>query len=217
MTPGDASAAQSARPAPRITPVMRQYLEAKAEYPDALLLFRMGDFYELFFEDAQRAALDLELTLTSRDKDKGDDAIPMAGFPHHAAASYISRLIEQGHKVAICDQMEDPRQAKGLVKRAITRVVTSGTALEDEVLDARRNNFLAALVAVPDDTAEPAPGDDRASCYGLAAIDVSTGECSALQTADLPELIETIDRLGVTELLHATDLEPGVVRKISLL
>src|SRR5512137_1155590 len=166
MAAGDSNASPTTRLTPRLTPMMRQYLDAKAEYPDALLLFRMGDFYELFFEDAEKAATGLELTLTSRDKDKGDDAIPMAGFPHHAAASYISRLIEQGHKVAICDQMKDPRQAKGLVKRAITRVVTSGTALEDEVLDARRNNYLAALAAV-------AVGDDVR--LGLCAIDVSTG------------------------------------------
>ena len=105
------------------TPMMRQYEEAKAQCPDALLLFRMGDFYELFHEDARTAAKVLGLTLTSRDK--GENPIPMAGFPHHQLDSYLAKLIAAGHRAAVCEQVEDPKQAKGLVKREITRVVTA--------------------------------------------------------------------------------------------
>src|SRR5580658_393083 len=105
------------------TPVMRQYLSAKSAHPDALLFFRMGDFYELFYEDAVIAARALELTLTSRNKGS-DDEIPMAGVPHHAASSYIQRLLDQGHKVAICEQMADPSKTKGIVPREVVRIVT---------------------------------------------------------------------------------------------
>ena len=112
---------------PKLTPMYRQYMEIKQEYPDALLFYRMGDFYELFFEDAELASRELQLTLTSRSKDDG--GVPMCGVPWHAAEAYISQLVEKGFKIAVCDQIEDPKQAKGLVKRAVTRVVTSGTAL----------------------------------------------------------------------------------------
>src|ERR1700720_490311 len=111
------------------TPLMRQYAAIKKDHPQALLFFRLGDFYELFFEDAQVAARELQITLTSRNKEKGA-AIPMCGVPYHAAEGYISRLIQKGHRVAICDQMEDPRIAKKLVKREVTRVVTPGAAMD---------------------------------------------------------------------------------------
>src|SRR6266568_8619911 len=123
---------------------MQQYHRMKAEHPDALLFFRLGDFYELFFEDAVVAARALEITLTSRNKEKGA-AIPMCGVPFHAAEGYISRLIQKGHRVAICDQVEDPKAAKGLVKREIMRVVTPGTAMDSNLVRSRENNFLAAV------------------------------------------------------------------------
>src|SRR3974377_1593844 len=127
------------------TPLMRQYAAVKKEHPNALLFFRLGDFYELFFEDAVVAAKELQITLTSRNKEKGT-AIPMCGVPYHAAESYIAKLIRRGFRVAICDQMEDPRVAKKLVKREVTRVVTPGTAIDSQVLEPRANNYLAALL-----------------------------------------------------------------------
>jgi DNA mismatch repair protein MutS len=148
------------------TPLMRQYAAIKSEHPTALLFFRLGDFYELFFEDAILAARELQITLTSRNKEKGL-AVPMCGVPYHAAEGYISKLIRRGFKVAICDQVEDPRLAKKLVRREVTRVVTPGTAT-DTSLSAEENNFLAAI----------APAGDG---LGFAALDVSTGEFRATE------------------------------------
>src|SRR5471030_3280581 len=144
------------------TPLMRQYNSIKEQVPNALLMFRLGDFYELFFEDAVVAARDLEITLTSRNKEKGA-AIPMCGVPYHAAEGYFSRLIRKGHRVAICDQMEDARFTKKLVKREITRVVTPGTAIDSSLVRARENNYLAAV----------ARNGDRSA---VAHVDISTGE-----------------------------------------
>src|SRR6476661_5196284 len=125
---------------PMTTPMMQQYRDAKERHPGMILLFRMGDFYELFESDAETAARVLGLTLTSRDK-----SIPMAGFPHHQLESYLQKLLGSGHRVAVCDQVEDPAQAKGLVRRDVTRVVTPGTLTEDDLLDPRQANHLAAL------------------------------------------------------------------------
>src|SRR5215471_13379506 len=125
------------------TPLMRQYAAIKKEHPTALLFFRLGDFYELFFDDAVLASKELQITLTSRNKEKGI-AIPMCGVPYHAAEGYISKLIRKGFKVAICDQMENPRLAKKLVRREVTRVVTPGTAA-DLSLSSEENNFLGAV------------------------------------------------------------------------
>ncbi len=147
----------------RISPLMDQYYRTKQQYQDALLLFRVGDFYETFGEDAKVVARDLNITLTSRQRDDAGNRIPLAGVPYHALESYLSRLIKAGHKVAICDQVEDPKTAKGLVKREITRVVTPGTIIEPSMLEESSNNFLAALVME----------DGRA---GVAFADVSTGE-----------------------------------------
>src|SRR3984893_18351849 len=130
------------------TPLMRQYAAIKKDHPSALLFFRLGDFYELFFEDAQVAARELQITLTSRNKEKGT-AIPMCGIPYHSAEGYIGKLIRKGFKVAICEQMEDPRIAKKLVKREVTRVLTPGTSV-DAQLGSAENNFLAALAQVGD-------------------------------------------------------------------
>jgi len=148
------------------TPLMRQYAAIKKEHPSALLFFRLGDFYELFFDDAVVAARELQITLTSRNKEKGV-AVPMCGVPYHAADGYISKLIRKGFKVAICDQMEDSRLAKKLVRREVTRVVTPGTAA-DSALSSEENNFLAALAQVGDGV-------------GFAALDLSTGEFRATE------------------------------------
>jgi DNA mismatch repair protein MutS len=129
----------------RHTPVMEQFFAAKGQYPDALLFFRMGDFYELFYDDAKLAAEVLDIALTSRGKDRQGEDIPMAGVPHHAAAGYLARLLEKGFKVAICEQLADPSTVKGIVPRGVVRVVTPGVALEPDALDARTDNVLAAV------------------------------------------------------------------------
>jgi DNA mismatch repair protein MutS len=148
---------------------MRQYLDAKRQHRDAIVLFRMGDFYEMFFEDAITASRVLELTLTSRAKDTAGTAIPMCGMPFHAVDSYLARLIRKGYRVAICEQVEDPRKAKGLVRREVTRVVSPGTFTDAGYLDAREPAFLTAIAA---------HGPDR---FGVACLDVSTGEFSAAE------------------------------------
>lgn len=154
--------------------MMIQYLSAKKENPDALLFFRMGDFYEMFFEDAETASRALEIVLTARES--GGEKVPMCGVPHHSASGYIARLINQGFKVAICEQVEDPRQATGIVRREVVRVITPGTILEDYMLDEGRNNYVAALYQLE-------------NCAGVAYLDVSTGDfmCSWLKG---PELLE---------------------------
>src|SRR6516225_1043336 len=148
------------------TPLMRQYAAIKKEHPNALLFFRLGDFYELFFEDAVVAARELQITLTSRNKEKGI-AVPMCGVPYHSAEGYIAKLIRKGFKVAICDQMEDPRLAKKLVKRQVTRVVTPGTAADSQ-LGAEENNFLDCVARIRD-------------VVRFAALDLSTGEFRATE------------------------------------
>src|SRR5580692_10346863 len=125
------------------TPLMRQYHGIKQQVPNTLLLFRLGDFYELFYDDAVLAARELEITLTARNKEKGQP-IPMCGVPYHSAENYITRLIQKGYRVAICDQTEDPRLAKKLVRREVTRIVTPGTAMNANLVRPRENNFLAA-------------------------------------------------------------------------
>ena len=153
---------------------MRQYFDAKRQYRDAILFFRMGDFYEMFYEDALTAARALELTLTSRSKDANGGAIPMCGVPYHAADTYIARLIKKGFRVAVCEQMEDPRKAKGVVKREVVRVLSPGTLTDAGYLDAREPAFLMALAPGP-----PASGP----CFGAALLDLSTGEFT---TAEYP-------------------------------
>ena len=149
---------------------MRQYFEAKRQYRDAIVFFRMGDFYEMFYEDALTAARALELTLTSRSKDATGGAIPMCGVPFHAADGYIARLVRKGFRVAVCEQVEDPRKAKGLVRREVVRVVSPGTLTDAGYLEAREPAFLMSLAP-----ADPAPG------YGVALLDLSTGEFSTAE------------------------------------
>src|ERR1700755_791495 len=146
------------------TPLMRQYSAAKQQHPDALLFFRMGDFYELFFEDAQIASRELQITLTARDRER---SVPMAGVPSHAANGYLSRLLRKGYRVAICEQMEDPKLTKKIVRREVTRVLTPGTAI-DPALGSEQNNFLAALSF----------GEQSAA---LALLDLSTGDFRAAE------------------------------------
>ena len=174
------------------TPLMRQYAAVKKEHPTALLFFRLGDFYELFFDDAIVAAKELQITLTSRNKEKGI-AVPMCGVPYHAAEGYIGKLIRKGFKVAICEQMEDPRQAKKLVRREVTRVVTPGTAA-DSSLGSDENNFLAALAQVGDRV-------------GFAALDLSTGEFRATEFSGenaLRRVQEELEQLRPKELLYGS-------------
>ncbi|MDW7652078.1 MAG: DNA mismatch repair protein MutS, partial [Bacillota bacterium] len=150
------------------TPMIRQYREIKEKNEDKILLFRVGDFYEMFFDDAKTGARELEITLTSRETGK-DNHVPLAGFPYHALNTYLGRLIERGYKVAICEQTEDPKQAKGIVKREIVRVITPGTVTDASLLDEKSNNYLVSVY----------PGR---SGYGIAAVDVSTGELSITQS-----------------------------------
>lgn len=174
------------------TPLMRQYAAVKKEHPNALLFFRLGDFYELFFDDAITASKELQITLTSRNKEKGV-AVPMCGVPYHAAEGYIGKLIRRGFKVAICEQMEDPRMAKKLVRREVTRVVTPGTAA-DSSLGSEENNFLAALAKVGDRV-------------GFAALDLSTGEFRATEFAGesaLRRVQEELEQLKPKELLYGS-------------
>ncbi|HUR29020.1 MAG TPA: DNA mismatch repair protein MutS [Planctomycetota bacterium] len=170
--------------------MMRQFLAAKKEAPDALLFFRMGDFYEMFGEDAVVGARELGITLTSRSK--GDDALPMAGVPVRAVDGYLLRLVQKGFKVAICEQMQDPRDAKGIVDRAIVRVVSAGTLTEEEALDARANNFLASICV-------------NGARAGLAWVDLSTGRFSATEV-ELERASDELARIAPAELLCATTL-----------
>src|SRR6202451_600377 len=174
------------------TPLMRQYAAVKKEHPTALLFFRLGDFYELFFDDAIVASKELQITLTSRNKEKGI-AVPMCGVPHHAAEGYIGKLIRKGFKVAICEQMEDAKLAKKLVRREVTRVVTPGTAA-DSSLGSDENNFLAALAQVGERV-------------GFAALDLSTGEFRATEFSGegaLRRVQEELEQLRPKELLYGS-------------
>jgi DNA mismatch repair protein MutS len=179
----------------KLTPMLEQYLRIKEEYPDALLFYRMGDFYELFFEDAETAARVLRIALTSRNPND-ESPIPMCGVPYHAAEHYLSKLLEKGHRVAVCDQVEDPREAKGLVKREVTRVLTPGTVVEDANLDSG-HNYLAALYF----SAERGAG-------GLAWMDFSTGEWSGLQDKSEHSLWSWLEKTAPRELLLPEDYEP---------
>ncbi|TMW74066.1 DNA mismatch repair protein MutS [Alteribacter natronophilus] len=159
------------------TPMMQQYQKIKADYTDAFLFFRLGDFYELFFEDAVKAAKELEITLTARGK--GEDRIPMCGVPYHSCEGYISRLIEKGYKVAICEQTEDPAQAKGVVRREVVQLITPGTVMDGAAINEKENNYLLALSEFSGDR------------YGLAAADLTTGEIKVTSFQD-----------GLTAVMH---------------
>jgi DNA mismatch repair protein MutS len=167
---------------------MRQYLDVKARYPDAIVLFRLGDFYEMFYEDAVYVARALDLTLTTRDKGK-EDPVPMCGVPHHAVRGYLNKLTELGHRVALCEQLEDPRSVRGIVKRDVVRVVTPGVVLDEESLDPRAPSYVAAAV-----------GEARGG-YGLAYLDVTTGDFCATEAPSIEALCEEIGRVAPRELV----------------
>jgi DNA mismatch repair protein MutS len=175
-----------------LTPMMRQYLTVKSQYPEAIVLFRMGDFFETFFEDAEDCAAVLDITLTARSKERD---IPMAGVPYHAIDAYLARLIDSGRSVVFVDQVEDPKTAKGLVRREITRIVTPGTFL-DTAASPRVAQYLAALVP------GPAARRTAATAWGLAVLDLSTGEFRATTLHDDDAVADELDRLGVKEVLH---------------
>ena len=171
----------------KVTPMLQQYLQIKERYKDAILFFRLGDFYEMFFEDAQTASKILDIALTSRNKNS-DSSVPLCGVPYHSAEPYIQRLLDAGHKVAVCEQVEDPKTAKGVVQREVIRVITPGTVTAAEALDTRVNNFLAAVY-------------QEESGFGLAVTDITTGELRCTQTEDETALFDEIARIKPSELL----------------
>ncbi len=185
-----------------LTPMMKQYLEYKQQHPDKILLFQVGDFYETFFEDAEIAARELEIVLTTRDSQK-DAPIPLAGVPVHAVESYINKLLNRGYKVVVCDQVEEAPAGKGLFRREISRILTPGTVTDPEMLEESRNNYLVALANLP--------GSDL---YGLAAVDVSTGEIRLGEwpAEDFRNLADELSRLQPAECICTS---PDLVEKIT--
>ena len=170
-----------------LSPMMQHYVQTKNEYKDCVLFYRLGDFYEMFFEDAVTVSRELELTLTGKDCGLEERA-PMCGVPFHAAETYINRLIEKGYKVAICEQVEDPRQAKGMVKREVTRVVTPGTNLNTQELDEGKNNYLMCIVCMSDK-------------YGISAADVTTGDCFVTEVDKERKLLDEINKFSPAEII----------------
>lgn len=188
-----------------VTPMMAQFLEIKEAYPDALLFYRMGDFYEMFFDDAVAAAAALDIALTKRGKHLGED-IPMCGVPVHSAESYFLTLIRKGFRVAVCEQLEAPAEAKkrgskSVVKRGVVRLVTPGTLTEDSLLEPRRNNYLAAYTEVRD-------------CAAMAWVDISTGEFRVAPTTRV-RLMPELARLSPRELVVSGQLEPELAELVS--
>ncbi|WP_027408769.1 DNA mismatch repair protein MutS [Anoxybacteroides tepidamans] len=174
------------------TPMIQQYLDIKAHYPDAFLFFRLGDFYEMFFDDAVKASQELEITLTSRDGG-AEERIPMCGVPYHSAQGYIEQLIEKGYKVAICEQVEDPKTAKGVVRREVVQLITPGTLMEGKQLLEKENNYLATVTAFDDGT------------YGFAYADLSTGESRVALLSSWEDVINELYAIGAKELVISPD------------
>jgi DNA mismatch repair protein MutS len=184
----------------KVTPMVQQYLRVKERYADAIVLYRLGDFYEMFFEDAERASRILDLTLTSRNK--GDEArIPLCGVPHHSVQPYVQKLLEHGLKVAICEQVEDPATAKGIVERKVVRVISPGTVLEEESLDPRAPSYLAAVVT-------------RMARAGLAVVDLTTGELRAAELESVEAACEELGRLRPREVLIAAGSTGAAMGKL---
>jgi DNA mismatch repair protein MutS len=179
--------------------MMAQYFGVKKEHPDAILLFRMGDFYETFYDDAVTASKVLGIALTSRSRE-GEPKIPLAGVPYHAVDTYIARLVRAGHKVAICDQIENPKEAKGLVRRKVVEVVTPGTVTSALLLDEKENNYLAAVICEDD-------------MWGFARADLSTGEFTVTEVTT-QDLYEELAKTAPSEILlpRGTVAEPVVAR-----
>ena len=181
----------------KLTPVMQQYLENKRQNPDAVLLYRLGDFYETFFEDAVLLSKELELTLTGREAGAEYGRIPLAGIPAKAVTGYIEKLVQKNIKVAICDQLEDPKFAKGLVKRGVTRVITAGTITESDFLKQNSNNYICAMFK-----------DEKSDLYGFAYADISTGEFKTTQ-APLNLIMAELTRISPAEIIA-----PSVAQKV---
>ncbi|UXH45289.1 DNA mismatch repair protein MutS [Rossellomorea vietnamensis] len=184
------------------TPMIKQYLQVKAEYQDAFLFFRLGDFYEMFFDDAVKASQELEITLTSRDGG-GKERIPMCGVPYHSAPNYIEQLIDKGFKVAICEQTEDPKQAKGVVRREVVQLITPGTVMDGKGLNDKENNYIASVTAFDDDT------------YGLAYSDLTTGETKVTVVLEgLQALMNELATIGAKEVVIHPDLSDEIQGRI---
>ena len=181
------------------TPMMEQYLGIKAQYPDAFLFYRLGDFYEMFYDDAEKAAQLLELTLTSRNRN-AEDPIPMCGIPHHAARGYIDNLVERGYKVAICEQVEDPKTTKGMVKREVVQLVTPGTVMEGKEVEAKTNNYLTGLVV------------DEGK-FGFAYADLSTGELKTSLLFDEESVMNECSSLQTKEIVLGTPISDALARQ----
>jgi DNA mismatch repair protein MutS len=185
----------------RVTPMMQQYLRTKEEYPDCILMYRLGDFYEMFFDDAVTASRELEIALTGKDCGL-DERAPMCGVPHHSATVYISRLVGKGYKVAVCEQMEDPKEAKGIVKREVVRVITPGTVIEETMLDDKKNNYLAVIYS-------------GGGVTGLAFSDISTGELYTTQVIDTNAVIDELARYEPAEIIINEDADGIFSKKLT--
>jgi DNA mismatch repair protein MutS len=183
------------------TPMIQQYLQIKAQYQDAFLFFRLGDFYEMFFEDAVKAAQELEITLTSRDGG-AEERIPMCGVPYHSAQGYIEQLIAKGYKVAICEQVEDPKAAKGVVRREVVQLITPGTVMEGRGLEEKENNYLATITEFEDGT------------YGFAYTDLSTGENRITMLSSFEEVLNEIYSIGTREIVVSSQFSQEARQKI---
>ena len=186
----------------QMTPMMTQYLKTKEEYEDCILFYRLGDFYEMFFDDAIKASKELEITLTGKDCGLSERA-PMCGVPFHSASVYIAKLIEKGYKVAICEQVEDPKTAKGIVKREVIRVVTPGTVVDEELLDEKNNNYLAVIYSQRDK-------------YGFAVSDISTGEIYTTEISGADEALNEIARYEPKEILLNSDAAEKLSAQVEL-
>ena len=182
----------------KISPMMLQYIDIKEKNMDVILFFRLGDFYEMFFEDAYIASKELELTLTGKNAGL-DERIPMCGIPYHAASIYLEKLVEKGYKVAICEQVEDPKTAKGVVKREVMQIVSSGTVMNSDALDEKSNNYIGNVL-------------DLNSSYVICYTDLSTGEVNAkMINHDTDTLINTILSLSLNEIVFKSDFNKYVV------
>ncbi|WKF84397.1 DNA mismatch repair protein MutS [Lacticaseibacillus pantheris] len=185
-----------------VTPMMQQYLAIKAQYPDAFLFYRIGDFYEMFYDDAIKGSQILELTLTARNK-SADDPIPMCGVPHHAVENYLNVMIDHGYKVAICEQMEDPKTAVGMVKREVIQLVTPGTTMNVNPGAAKRNNYLTAVLPVKDG-------------FGFAYTDLSTGEMKVAHLSNVADIVNELDALSSIETVVPVDLDEQVASQLKV-
>ena len=182
----------------KVTPMMRQYLEIKKENEDVILFFRLGDFYEMFFEDAVTVSRELELTLTGKNAGL-EERIPMCGIPHHAANIYIDKLVDKGYKVAICEQMEDPKLAKGIVKRDITQIISKGTIVNQESLIEYENNYIGNIV-------------DFSHAYGISYADISTGEIYVFLMDHNPTKVVTeMVSLGLKEVIMTSKVDKTIL------